>query len=150
LQPEPIQPVGREVSGPVTAYEILLMLDPEAAEERQEEIIARIRQLAERGGGRWRSHDSWGRRRLAYEIGHKNDAYYHLLVFETDPETLAEISRVLKIDDDVMRHLAVRHIEGSRTSAPREDFHDRPPRTADAGREHEYAGSSVVTSEEES
>jgi small subunit ribosomal protein S6 len=149
LQSEPIQTVGRKVLGTVTTYEILLMLDPDAGEERQGEIVKRVRDLAEGAGGTWRSHDSWGRRRLAYEIDHKCDAYYHLLVFDTDPTTLDEISRVLKIDDAVMRHLAVRHIAGSRTSAPREDFHDRPPRTADDGREREYAGSSA-TSEEES
>jgi small subunit ribosomal protein S6 len=136
------------VLGNVTAYEILLMLDPEVAEERQGEIVARVRELVERGGGTWRSHDSWGRRRLAYEIDHKADAHYHLVVFEAGTETLDEISRVLKIDDGVMRHLAVRHIEGSRTSAPREEYHERPPRTADDGRAREYAGSSAIPEEE--
>ena len=110
----------------MVAYEVLLMLDPEAAEERQGEIVARVRDLVERGGGTWRSHDSWGRRRLAFEIDHKTDAHYHLVVFETGAETLDEITRVLKIDDSVMRHLAVRHIEGTRTSAPREEYHERP------------------------
>jgi hypothetical protein len=38
-----------------------------------------------------------------------------------DAETLAEISRVLKIDDAVLRHMATRHIAGSRTTAPRDD-----------------------------
>ena len=107
--------------GSLAAYEILLMLDPEAAEERQGEIVARVRDLVERGGGTWRSHDSWGRRRLAFEINHKTDAHYHLVVFETGAETLDEITRVLKIDDSVMRHLATKHIEGSSTRAPREE-----------------------------
>ena len=105
----------------MTTYEILLMLDPELAEERQEEILTRIRELVEKSGGTWRSHDAWGRRRLAYEIGHKGEGIYHLVVFQSDAPTLDEITRVLKIDDGVMRHLATRHIEGSRTSAPRDD-----------------------------
>jgi small subunit ribosomal protein S6 len=105
----------------VTTYEILLMLDPEGAESHQEELIARVRELVERGEGTWRSHDAWGRRRLAYEIRKKSEAVYHLVVFETNGETLDEISRVLKIDDVVLRHLATKHIEGSRTSAPRDD-----------------------------
>ena len=50
----------------------------------------------------------WGRRKLAYEIDKKTDGVYHLLSFSTDGETLDEISRVLKIDDNVMRHLATR------------------------------------------
>jgi len=107
--------------GALTTYEILLMLDPEGAEAHQDELIARVRELVEKSGGTWRSHDAWGRRRLAYEIAKKPEAIYHLVVFQAGAETLAEISRVLKIDDVVMRHMAVKHIEGSRTSAPRDE-----------------------------
>jgi small subunit ribosomal protein S6 len=92
----------------VIDYEILLMLDPELPEERQTEIVNRTRELVERGGGTWQSHDAWGRRRLAYEIQHKADGTYHLLRFAAGAEALEEISRVLKITDGVMRHMAVR------------------------------------------
>src|SRR5947209_20069868 len=105
----------------VTTYEILLLLDPEQAEARQEEIVARARELVESNGGSWQSHDAWGRRRLAYPIAHKEEGVYHLVVFDAEAETLDEISRVLKIDDAVLRHLATRRIAGSRTSAPRDD-----------------------------
>ncbi len=116
----------------MTTYEILLMLDPEHAEARQDEIVARTRELVEKAGGAWRSHDPWGRRRLAYEIAHKSEGVYHLVVFDSDGETLNEISRVLKIDDAVIRHMATRHIEGSRTSAPRDDAAPAPAPTAPA------------------
>ena len=105
----------------MTTYEILLLLDPEQAETRQDDIIARARDLVEKSGGAWHSHDAWGRRRLAYPIAHKEEGVYHLVVFDAEAETLEEISRVLKIDDAVLRHLATRHITGSRTSAPRDD-----------------------------
>jgi small subunit ribosomal protein S6 len=98
----------------VNDYEILLMLDPELPEERQTEIVGRIRELAEQAGGTWDGHDVWGRRRLAYEIDHKAEGSYHLVHLTVEAETLDEISRVLKIDDAVMRHLATRRIEGSR------------------------------------
>jgi len=105
----------------VTTYEILVMLDPEQAEARQDEIVARTRELVEKNGGSWQSHDAWGRRRLAYPIAHKEEGVYHLVVFDAEAETLDEMSRVLKIDDAVLRHLATRHIAGSRTSAPRDE-----------------------------
>ena len=70
-QSGPIQTMGRKVIGTLTTYEILLMLDPEGAEAHQDEVIARVRELVEKGGGTWRSHDAWGRRRLAYEIAKK-------------------------------------------------------------------------------
>jgi small subunit ribosomal protein S6 len=105
----------------VTTYEILLLLDPEQAEARQDDIVARARDLVEKGGGTWQSHDPWGRRRLAYPIAHKEEGVYHLVVFDAEAETLDEVSRVLKIEDAVLRHMATRHIAGSRTSAPRDD-----------------------------
>jgi small subunit ribosomal protein S6 len=113
--------MGRKAIGTVTTYEILLLLDPEQAEARQDEIVARTRELVEKGGGTWQSHDPWGRRRLAYPIAKKEEGVYHLFVFDAPAETLDEVSRVLKIDDAVLRHLATRHIAGSRTSAPRDD-----------------------------
>ena len=99
-------------------YEILLMLDPELAEERQTEIVTRTHELVEKGGGTWLSHDVWGRRRLAYEIDHKADGTYHLLQFDAQPATLDEITRVLKITDGVMRHMATRRVKGGGRAAP--------------------------------
>jgi small subunit ribosomal protein S6 len=101
----------------VNAYEILLMLDPELPEERQGEIVTRARELIESRGGTVEKHDPWGRRKLAYEINHKSEGTYHLLLFQSDAETLDELSRILKITDGVMRHLAVRKPVGRTTAA---------------------------------
>ena len=94
-------------------YEVMLLLDPELAEERANEIIQRVRDAVEGAGGKWDGHEPWGRRRLAYEIAHKGEAVYHLLLFTCPVETLDEITRVLKITDGVMRHGAYRRVEGS-------------------------------------
>jgi small subunit ribosomal protein S6 len=104
----------------VQQYEILVMLDPELAEQRQEEIVVRSRELIERGGGTWVRHDLWGRRRLAYEIDHKSEGIYHLLQLDAEPEVLDELSRILRITDGVMRHLATRRLARSHTAAPAE------------------------------
>jgi small subunit ribosomal protein S6 len=94
-------------------YEIMLLLDPELAEERGNEIIQRIRDSVDEAQGSWDGHEPWGRRRLAFEIDHKGEAVYHLLLFTAPPETLAEITRVLKITDGVMRYGAFRRVKGS-------------------------------------
>ena len=96
----------------MTEYEILLLLDPELSDEKQTEIVARVSTLVEQGGGTFERHDPWGRRKLAYPIDKKEEGVYHLLSFTSSPETLDELSRVLKIDDDVMRHMATRRPEG--------------------------------------
>jgi small subunit ribosomal protein S6 len=96
----------------------MLLLDPEVTEERGTEIIQRLRALIEGAGGSWDGHEPWGRRRLAYEIAHKNEAVYHLLLFTCPPETLAEITRVLKITDGVTRHGAFRRVKDGHMKAP--------------------------------
>jgi small subunit ribosomal protein S6 len=129
---------GKENEGTVNEYEILLMLDPELAEERQTEIVSRTHELVENGNGTWLSHDVWGRRRLAYEIDHKADGSYHLLQFDAEPATLDEVTRVLKITDGVMRHMATRRVKGGGRAAPpplppveeRPRHHDREERRA--------------------
>ena len=125
----------------IQQYEILLMLDPELAEERQAEIVARGRELIERSGGTWGNQEPWGRRRLAYEIDHKGEGIYHLLQFDAEPETLVELSRILRISDGVMRHLATRRIEGSQTSAPPEPEPQSVPAPA-------YAEANIASQEE--
>jgi small subunit ribosomal protein S6 len=97
----------------VTEYEILLLLDPDTSEDRQNEIVTRIRETVERGEGGWDRHDVWGRRKLAYEIDHKPEGFYHLLLFSSAPEVLDEITRILRITDGVLRHMAVRRPKSS-------------------------------------
>jgi small subunit ribosomal protein S6 len=125
-------------------YEILLMLDADLPENRQEEIVKRARDLVEKAKGKWVRHDVWGRRRLAYEIGHKSEGSYHLLNFDADPETLAELSRILRITDGVMRHLAVRRIEGSAPGPPPEP----EPEPARSVPEPAYAEANTSSEEE--
>jgi small subunit ribosomal protein S6 len=108
----------KEEFGTVNEYEIMLLLDPDLPEERANEIIQRIRDNVEAAKGTWDGHEPWGRRRLAYEIDHHGEAVYHLLLFTAPAETLAEITRVLKITDGVIRHGAYRRVKGGHTKAP--------------------------------
>jgi len=124
----------------VSEYEILLMLDPDLAEERQTEFVTRTHELVEKGGGTWLSHDVWGRRRLAYEIDHKADGTYHLLQFDAEPAALDEITRVLKITDGVVRHGAYRRVQGS--------THQKAPSQAPAPAPASAAAGSAEDSDE--
>ena len=128
----------------MTKYEILLLLDPGLDDDRQSEIVGRVRELVEKGDGSWDLHDAWGRRRLAYEIDHKSEGSYHLLHFTSEAATLDEISRVLRIDDGVIRHMATRRIAGSparpvAVAAPARQDSERGD-SAPAGSEHGSSG----------
>ena len=98
-------------------YEVLLMLDAEVGEAQQGEIVGRCKEIIENGSGNWLEAADWGRRKLAYEIDHKTDAFYHLLTFDSSPAALEEVTRVMKITEGVIRHLAVRRTEGTGAGA---------------------------------
>ena len=53
--------------------------------------------------------DEWGKRRLAYEIKDTFDGVYYILYFEATPKTLDEVTRVLGINDSVLRFMPIRH-----------------------------------------
>jgi small subunit ribosomal protein S6 len=89
-------------------YETMLMLNPEVEEERQTEILDRLRATVEKAKGTVVGTDDWGNKKLAYEIKGQNDGHYVVVTFTAAPETLAEIERVLGITDDVMRFQTVR------------------------------------------
>jgi small subunit ribosomal protein S6 len=135
--------------GNVIDYEVLLLLDAELPDERQNEIVTRTRELVERDGGTFESQDAWGRRRLAYEIDHKPEGAYHLLTFSAEPGTLDEISRVLRITDGVIRHLAVRRPKPSATPSGPPPSPDREPEYPEPDFEQSGASGSGETERRE-
>jgi len=83
------------------------MLHPEAEAARQAEILDRIKSIAAEGNGSVESVDEWGKKRLAYEINHINDAFYYVITLTATPDTLDEITRILSITDEVIRFMPV-------------------------------------------
>lgn len=83
------------------------MLSPEAEAERQAEILDRIKKTAADGGGSVDKVDEWGKKRLAYEINHIREANYYVLTLTISPDVLEEVSRILRITDEVVRFMPV-------------------------------------------
>ena len=73
---------------------------------------------------------------------------YHLLTFEAEPATLDEVSRILKITDGVMRHLAVRRVAGSRPGAP-PPYEEPGAASDDSVGRHDYASANTRSHSEE-
>ena len=83
-------------------YELILMLDPEAPDDRREQIVTEARSRIEAGGNL--KHDSeWGMRKLAYEIRQRTEADYRFFRFECDAPLLDSLDHDLKIADGVLR-----------------------------------------------
>ena len=91
----------------INPYEIMLLIEPEVAEERHTEIIERTKATVTEGGGTWHGVEPWGKRKLAYEINHLTDAFYYVLTFDAPVPALEEATRVLRITDGVLRFMAV-------------------------------------------
>jgi small subunit ribosomal protein S6 len=83
-------------------YELILMLDPETPDERREEIAGNAKQRIESAGS-LRHSDTWGMRKLAYEIKQRNEADYRFYRFEGEPSLLEDLDHSLKITDGILR-----------------------------------------------
>jgi small subunit ribosomal protein S6 len=106
------------------SYDLMVMLDPEAPEERRTELIGQIRGQIE-SGATLKGDADWGMRRLAYEIDHRTEAQYHLYQFESAPDLLASLDRGLSIDDAVLRFRIIRLTGDAPEETPK-----APPQTS--------------------
>ena len=85
-------------------YEALYIINPQLTEEETQALVERFKAMVE-AEGTLTEIDEWGKRRLAYEIDALNEGYYVLMHFEAKPEFPAEMDRVMKITDGIMRCL---------------------------------------------
>ena len=85
-------------------YEVLYIIDPTLGEEGIAALVEKFKAMVE-AEGTLASIDEWGKRRLAYPINDMAEGYYVLMNMETKPEFPAELERVMKITEGVMRCL---------------------------------------------
>ncbi|HUV35416.1 MAG TPA: 30S ribosomal protein S6 [Patescibacteria group bacterium] len=89
------------------AYECVYILDPALEEIAVKEKTDRTREIITSRGGAVHKVDAWGKRRLACPISKRTEGMYTLLKFSGDNAILAELNRVFRFDDAVLRHLIV-------------------------------------------
>jgi small subunit ribosomal protein S6 len=85
-------------------YEVLYVVDPDLGEEATTAIVEKFKTLIE-ANGTIDEVDVWGKRKLAYLINDKSEGYYVLVKFSSAPAFPAELDRVFKITDGIMRSL---------------------------------------------
>ena len=90
------------------AYELLFFVDPAITEEQRAGVLKRIDATISDNGGKVDNVDNWGKRKLAYEIDKLTEGDYTLVNFHADPSQIAELDRILRINDAVKRHMVVR------------------------------------------
>ena len=85
-------------------YEVLYILNPALGEEGIAALVEKFKAMVE-AEGTVSNVDEWGKRRLAYAIDDLAEGYYVLMSFESKPEFPAELERVMKITEGVIRCL---------------------------------------------
>ena len=91
-------------------YEILFIVRP-LDEEATNAVIEKFSKLIAANGGEIVKEDRWGKKRLAYDIKKESEGYYVLFYTNCEPNCINECDRVMKITDEVLKHMIVRSIE---------------------------------------
>lgn len=91
----------------IRSYEAVIILDADTTLDQQKAIFQRYKGIVESFQGQLRVLDTWGRRTLANPIGKKNYGIYFHVMFQAKPAAIAELERILRITDSVLRFMHV-------------------------------------------
>jgi len=97
----------------VRDYELMYIVRPEVDDETLRAATESVATMVHGLGGEISKTAMWGKRRLAYSIGHLRDGHYVVCQLRLEPSRITELERALKIHDTVFRHLLVRKAEGA-------------------------------------
>ncbi|MDQ3881262.1 MAG: 30S ribosomal protein S6 [Chloroflexota bacterium] len=86
-------------------YELMLLLRPDLDDDRLQSAVEKVTRAIVNAGGSLSKVSPWGKRRLAYEIGHHREASYFLLHFDIEPAAVRGIERGLLLSEDILRHM---------------------------------------------
>ncbi len=93
------------------AYEVMFIVKADLDEEQTNGVIEKFKGIVEKTGGEVSKLDKWGKRKLAYEIKKNRDGFYVLMQINGEAETAAELDRVFRITDEVIKHMIIREEE---------------------------------------
>ena len=89
-------------------YELVYIVPPDTTEQQVAELHEQVEGIVTRLHGTIEKTDNWGRKKLAYDIGHHKEGVYVLDVINGTGELMKELDRRLKVMDQVIRHMVVR------------------------------------------
>ncbi len=90
------------------SYECAIVFYPALGDDGVKEGLSKYLGVVDNEGGELTRVESWGKRKLAYEIDHQTEGYYFFINFRGKNELLTELGRQLRIDESVLRHLIVK------------------------------------------
>ena len=91
-------------------YEIVFIIKP-LEEEATNAVIEKFEKLIAANGGKIDKEDRWGKKRLAYEIKKEAEGFYVIFYVTCDSNCVNECDRVMKITEEILKHMIVRSEE---------------------------------------
>ena len=107
-------------------YETVMVFSMKQGEDGIQALVEKFKALIEKHAT-LQSVDEWGKRKLAYLINKESEGYYVLMNFESEAEFPAELDRIYKITDGVIRSLIIRKPEGAEIPAQEEPKAEEAP-----------------------
>jgi small subunit ribosomal protein S6 len=90
----------------INNYETVFILTPVLSEPQMKDAAEKFRKVLEDNGAKVINHESWGLRKLAYPIQHKNTGFYHLIEFACEPQVINTLEIEFRRDERIMRFLS--------------------------------------------
>ncbi len=91
----------------MNSYEALYIVKPDMDEESRAALIQKFSELVATNGGEVENVEEWGMRKLAYPIDYITEGYYVLMNFKAQADFPAEMERLMRINDHVMRCMTI-------------------------------------------
>ena len=101
------------------------ILGAEADEEAGNASMERVSALVETNGGKVTSTEAWGRRTLAYDVSKNVEGSYFLAILKLDSEFTPILERAIEADQDIIRHMLIRHDKPVPAASDVEESDDR-------------------------
>lgn len=89
-------------------YELMVVYNSDLKEDEVKKNISTLTDKVKELKGSVSKEDFWGLKDLAYEINRQTKAYYLVLNFEMDSQSVSELEALVKADESVLRHLLTR------------------------------------------
>lgn len=88
-------------------YESVVILNAALEDEQIESTLRRIQEILKTNGAEISDVEKWGRKRLAYPIQKSKSGYYAIFRFEAPTEAIAELERIYRLDETIVRYLTI-------------------------------------------
>jgi len=103
-------------------YEILVIFDPRPTEEEVTALLTRLGDNLKGLGAEVGKTESWGKRRLTYDIRKQREGTYAVIEAKAEPAVVREFERQLRLNEQVLRFLSTRvPVRKRARSAPKQE-----------------------------